>query len=95
MQHQGHVQLVHRVVGHGQNPQAAIDAPRWHVDPDFSISLEPHTAEHIVKGLLEKGHPVHVRRAGPRFGGAQMILDTGDGYVGGSDSRKEGQAAGF
>ena len=95
MQHQGHVQLIDRVLLHDQNPQAAIDAPRWHVDPDFVISLEPETADEIREGLLAKGHSVEVRRKRARFGGAQMILATGDGYVGGSDSRKEGQAAGF
>ena len=31
MQHQGHVQMVTRMFDHGQNPQAASDAPRWHV----------------------------------------------------------------
>jgi gamma-glutamyltranspeptidase/glutathione hydrolase len=29
------------------------------------------------------------------FGGAQLILRTEDGYVAGSDHRKEGQAVGF
>ena len=36
MQHQGHVQMVTRIFDHGQNPQAASDAPRWHVRPDFT-----------------------------------------------------------
>ena len=31
MQHQGHVQMINRICNHGQNPQAASDAPRWHV----------------------------------------------------------------
>ena len=40
MQHQGHVQMVNRIFDHRQNPQAASDAPRWHVFPDFSVGLE-------------------------------------------------------
>ncbi len=40
MQHQGHVQMVNRIFDHRQNPQAASDAPRWHVFEDFSVGLE-------------------------------------------------------
>lgn len=31
MQAQGHMQMALRIMLHGQNPQAAIDAPRWRV----------------------------------------------------------------
>ena len=31
MQPQGHMQVFSRIVDYGQNPQAAIDAPRWRV----------------------------------------------------------------
>ena len=31
-QPQGHLQVVVRTVDYGQNPQAVLDAPRWHVD---------------------------------------------------------------
>ena len=41
MQPQGHVQMVVRLFDYGQNPQAACDAPRWHIAEDGRISLEP------------------------------------------------------
>ncbi len=95
MQHQGHFQMVQRIFDHGENPQAASDAPRWHVFPDFSVGLEPGFPEAIAAGLSERGHRVRYVAEEHVFGGAQLILRTGDGYVAGSDHRKEGQAAGF
>jgi len=95
MQHQGHVQMVNRIFDHGQNPQAASDAPRWHVYEDFSVGLEPGTPPEILEALAERGHNVRMEPLEHVFGGAQLILKTKDGYVAGSDHRKEGQAAGF
>ena len=95
MQHQGHVQMVNRVFDHGQNPQAASDAPRWHVFEDFSVGLETGVPVEIANGLSERGHQVRYVDLEHVFGGAQLILRTADGYVAGSDHRKEGLAAGF
>ena len=41
MQAQGHVQLALRILGYGQNPQAASDAPRWRVLGGRQIAVEP------------------------------------------------------
>jgi gamma-glutamyltranspeptidase/glutathione hydrolase len=95
MQHQGHTQMVQRIFDFGENPQAASDAPRWHVYPDFSVALEPGYPEHIAAGLAERGHQVRYVAEEHLYGGAQLILRTPHGYVAGSDHRKEGQAAGF
>ena len=95
MQAQGHVQMMLRMFDHGQNPQAASDAPRWHVYPDFSVGLEPGFPEAVATELAQRGHSITFDTAGRTFGGAQLILKTHDGYVGGSDHRKEGMAAGF
>ena len=95
MQHQGHVQMVNRIFSHGQNPQAASDAPRWHVYPDFSVGLETGTPEAVLDDLAARGHSVSYEPLEHVFGGAQLIVKTADGYVAGSDHRKEGQAAGF
>lgn len=95
MQHQGHVQMVQRIFDHGQNPQAASDAPRWHVYADFSVGLEAGFSMSVAEDLAARGHRVHHEPGEHLFGGAQLILRTADGYVAGSDHRKEGQAAGF
>ena len=95
MQHQGHVQMVRRIFDHGQNPQAASDAPRWHVYPDFSIGLEKGFSPKVAKDLAARGHQVRFDDREHVFGGAQLILKTKDGYIGGSDHRKEGLVAGF
>ena len=95
MQHQGHVQMVNRICDHGQNPQAASDAPRWHVYPDMSVGLEAGIPESVAQDLKDRGHEVRYDDKESTFGGAQLIQKLADGYVGGSDHRKEGMVAGF
>lgn len=95
MQHQGHVQMVHRIFDHKQNPQAASDAPRWLVNPDFTVSVENTMPQTIVNDLAQRGHVISYQEQRGLFGGAQLILRTSDGYIAGSDHRKEGHAAGF
>jgi gamma-glutamyltranspeptidase/glutathione hydrolase len=95
MQAQGHVQMMTRVFDYGQNPQAASDAPRWQVLGDYSVSLEPGFPETVAKELAARGHQVRFEATHHNFGGAQLILKTDDGYIAGSDHRKEGLAVGF
>lgn len=95
MQHQGHVQMVHRIFDHGEDPQAASDAPRWHVFEDMSLGLERGFSESVADTLKQLGHAVRFVDQTHTFGGAQAIYRTKDGYCAGSDHRKEGQAAGF
>lgn len=97
MQHQGHFQTVQRMFDHGQNPQAASDAPRWHVTEDFSVLLEDGFSESVADELARRGHRVSYEAREHVFGGAQLIYrdDLARGYVAGSDHRKEGLAAGF
>jgi gamma-glutamyltranspeptidase/glutathione hydrolase len=95
MQHQGHVQMVTRIFDHAQNPQAASDAPRWHIYEDFSVGLETGAAEALAAGLAARGHTVRHEPNEAVFGGAQLIYRLQEGYCGASDHRKEGLAAGF
>jgi gamma-glutamyltranspeptidase / glutathione hydrolase len=95
MQHQGHVQMVTRIFDHGQNPQAASDAPRWHVHPDFTVSLELGFAPEVCQGLVALGHSVKVGGPESTYGGAQLIQRMPQGYVGASDHRKEGYVGGY
>ncbi|MBL8515717.1 MAG: gamma-glutamyltransferase family protein [Betaproteobacteria bacterium] len=97
MQPQGHVQMVTRMIDHGQNPQAASDAARWIVNADGTIGLEPALQASVGAELARRGHRIAVPEAiNFAFGGAQLIwrMDNG-GYCAGTDSRKDGMAAGF
>ena len=96
MQHQGHVQMMHRIFDLGENPQAAADAPRWQVLPDYTVALEDGFSERVASELADRGH--NVVRVDPDanlFGGAQLIYRLDDGYCAASDHRKEGLATGF
>ena len=95
MQHQGHVQMVSRLFDHGQNPQAACDAPRWHVFPDFSLGLEEGMDAEVITDLKARGHKLRANLGPELFGGAQLILRSEPGYIGASDHRKEGMAVGY
>jgi gamma-glutamyltranspeptidase/glutathione hydrolase len=96
MQPQGHIQMVIRLVDYRQNPQACADAPRWIVNADFSISLEARVPGSVHEELAKRGHRI-VRNDNTDwgFGGAQLIHRMDDGYCGGTDPRKDGQAVGF
>ena len=95
MQSQGHVQMITRLIDYGQNPQAASDAPRWQLLSDLSVALEPGFPQGVADELVARGHAVRYETSDRAFGGAQLVLKTPDGYVAGSDHRKEGQASGF
>jgi len=94
MQHQGHVQMMVRLAHFGQNPQAACDAPRWHVYPDGRVGVEAGIADATLDALRTLGHDAFREHRKRIFGGAQLLLRLdGGGYAAGSDHRKEGQAA--
>jgi len=97
MQAQGHVQLVSRMTSHRQNPQAASDAPRWQFLQGRKVSVEAEMPDAVVRGLEEKGHVIQKEapEAAFAFGGAQIIARAEDGYIAGSDHRKDGAAVGF
>lgn len=96
MQAQGHVQMMLRVYGAGQNPQSASDAPRWYVSEDGgALHLEKGFDPLVADGLEALGHPVRRDEPAGLFGGAQLIQRGTDGYVAASDHRKDGQAVGF
>jgi gamma-glutamyltranspeptidase/glutathione hydrolase len=94
MQPQGHVQMITRIFDHAQNPQAASDAPRWRVMGGTQVLLETGIAPEVADDLKSRGHDATIAEFG-QFGGAQLIYKLDDGYVAGSDHRKDGQAVGF
>lgn len=95
MQAQGHLQMMLRVMHHGQNPQAALDAPRWYVFEDGRVALEAGTPAATIDSLLSRGHELVLDAHESLFGGGQIILKMADGYCAASEPRKEGLATGF
>ena len=94
MQPQGHVQVVLRLVDHGDDPQAALDAPRWRVGTGREVHLEPGLWR-FEESLAELGHDVRRATVQHPFGVGQAILRLGDSWIGGSDGRGDGVAVGL
>ncbi|MBT8047426.1 MAG: gamma-glutamyltransferase [Xanthomonadales bacterium] len=106
MQPQGHAQIVANIIDFGMGLQEAGDAPRIHhtgsSEPTGEtmvnggiVNLETGFGYEIIRELMARGHRIQPA-AGP-FGGYQAIMKhPGSGvYVGASESRKDGQAAGY
>lgn len=106
MQPQGHAQIVINMIDFGMNLQEAGDAPRIRHDgssqPTGSkmtdggvVNLESGIPYEAIRELVQKGHNVQYSVGG--YGGYQAILrDNKNGvYFGASESRKDGQAAGY
>jgi gamma-glutamyltranspeptidase/glutathione hydrolase len=94
MQPQGHVQLAIRIVRYRQNPQAACDAPRWHVTEQSEVALEAGFPSEVGVELARRGHRLVDNSSIALFGGAQVIHKVPHGYCAASDPRKDGQAVG-
>ncbi|KAA8769369.1 gamma-glutamyltransferase family protein [Burkholderia pseudomallei] len=101
MQPQGHLQTIVRMLGYGQQPQAACDAPRWKVSRSFTLDVEATFDASVVEALAARGHTIQaIDDPYMDFGSGQFIwrLDRDEpdrGYVAASDSRRDGLAAGF
>ena len=100
MQPQGHMQTLVRMLGFGQNPQAACDAPRWRFNEGLSINVEPHMPAATIEGLRARGHEVgDIQDSYQDFGAGQFIWRLGapgeEGYVAASDPRRDGAAVGY
>jgi gamma-glutamyltranspeptidase/glutathione hydrolase len=96
MQPQGHTQVVTGTVDYDLNPQAALDAPRWQVTGGLGVSLEWGTSEHIVRGLVARGHQVRLAVGHGDFGRGQIIWRLDEGVLAaGSDMRADGAAVGW
>ena len=92
----GHVQMLVRMFDYRMNPQAALDAPRWKINADCSIDLEASAPAGLRAGLIGLGHKMaSIPDSYMDFGAGQCIVKIDGGYVCASDSRRDGQAAGF
>lgn len=107
MQPQGHVQILVNLIDFGMNLQEAGDAPRmYHTassEPTGEVmkdggllNLEWGFSEETERGLIRLGHKVG-KVSPAQFGGYQAIRwdATNKVFLGASESRKDGQAAGY
>ncbi|HIA72369.1 MAG TPA: gamma-glutamyltransferase family protein [Phycisphaerales bacterium] len=96
MQPQGHLQVVCRMLFANQNPQSALDAPRWKLIGNKKVAIESGFAESVYEELRSRGHELEIaQQRTVAFGGGQIIHGITDGYAGASDSRRDGQAVTF
>ena len=108
MQPQGHAQIVMNLIDFDMNLQEAGDAPRiYHtgsseptgevMEDGGQLYLESGFAPEVLRELSKRGHQVGTT-VGP-YGGYQAIervmTPAGRVYYGASESRKDGQAAGY
>jgi len=85
-----------RLLTHGMNPQAVLDAPRWKLNGGISVDLEATASPELRAGLIALGHEIKsVADSYMDFGAGQIILGIDGGYAAASDPRRDGQAAGF
>ena len=106
MQPQGHVQIVMNLVDFGMNLQEAGDAPRLRIEKHSEptgermedgglLFLEDGFDMTTLRELAGRGHRLSFSRDG--YGGYQAIKwdRVNKVWVGASESRKDGQAAGY
>ncbi len=106
MQPQGHVQILVNMIDFGMNLQEAGDAPRvqhfgsteptgGNMTDGGRIVLEDGIDYNVIRALMAKRHKVGFDLGG--YGGYQAIMwdDKNKVYFGASESRKDGQAAGY
>jgi gamma-glutamyltranspeptidase/glutathione hydrolase len=106
MQPQGHAQIVMNLVDFGMGLQEAGDAPRIHHSGSSEptgetmtdggiVNLESGYDYDVIRELMARGHKIQFAR-GP-FGGYQAIMKHPQygTYFGASESRKDGNAAGY
>ncbi|MBP8958846.1 MAG: gamma-glutamyltransferase [Bacteroidales bacterium] len=106
MQPQGHVQIIVNIIDFKMNLQEAGDAPRMYhtnsseptgeqMNDGGILQLESGFRWEEIRKLLEQGHTIQWNLGG--YGGYQAIMwdEKNKVWYGASESRKDGQAAGY
>jgi gamma-glutamyltranspeptidase/glutathione hydrolase len=93
LQAQAHVQVVPGLAN-GQDPQLVLDRRRFRIEGDL-VLFEGEELPFIAPEIEALGLRVAAEPDWTRFGGGQAIVVQDDVLRGGSDSRKDGYAAGF
>jgi gamma-glutamyltranspeptidase/glutathione hydrolase len=94
MQAQGHAQFVINHLVFGMDIQQAQDVARFRHMDSTNVIVETAIDDVTIAALEALGHRVRFGRP-DQFGGSQAIIKLLRGYVGGSDPRKDGHAAGY
>lgn len=95
MQTQAHVQFMLKHCDFDHDIKATLEAPRWYISPQNTISIEEGVSTDVLQRLADMGHRL-VSNPKIIYGGGQAIFRLQDGaYVAASDPRKDGLAAGF
>ncbi|MBA7513091.1 Glutathione hydrolase-like YwrD proenzyme [subsurface metagenome] len=105
-QPQGHVQIIMNIIDFGMNLQEAGDAPRVAhegssrptgepAEGKGTIQLESGFGYEVIRELMDRGHNIGYEKG--IYGGYQAILYDPERkiYIGASESRKDGMAAGY
>ncbi len=93
-QAQAHAQFVSNLIDCGMSPQAALDHPRFNHDQSTNtVSIEA-VPRNVRAVLRRRGHTL-VDANPSTYGGGQVILRLESCWIGASDKRKDGQAAGY
>jgi gamma-glutamyltranspeptidase/glutathione hydrolase len=95
-QAQTQVQVLARAVLDGADPQVAIDAPRWVVDPGrWTVTAESRFDHDWLRELRARGHFLQLTwDHDTAMGHAHAIERTPSGFLAGTDPRAEGAALG-
>ena len=106
MQPQGHVQVIVNLIDFGMNLQEAGDAPRirhigsskptgGRMSDGGIVNMESGFPYEAIRQMVQRGHKVRYYIGG--YGGYQAIMwdEKNKVYYGASESRKDGQAAGY
>lgn len=101
IQVQTNLQIISQLIDFGQEPQRAIEQPRWAWQPAQSmepsagvLSIEEQEGD-LLEALRQRGHNVRSTPLGTHPSTVQVIQRLGEAYCAGSDPRAEGQAGGY
>lgn len=97
------LQLSTRIARDGDDPQAAIEAPRWRwgkdaPDEPASVHAEARIGDACIAGLRARGHNVNVLESWDESMGhaGAIVIDREEGTLtGGADPRGDGSAVGY
>ncbi|MFQ5743245.1 MAG: gamma-glutamyltransferase [Acidobacteriota bacterium] len=91
------LQVLLRLLSSDLDPQAAVEAPRWRLQPTGELLIEDAFADEVCRRLGELGHRLRVLPTArlESFGGLQLIRVENNSIAAAADSRREATALGW